>query len=163
MVVVRDPHIEKSNSVSPPALLADASYFLAPQEVTKKRCRATPPVLRLLAQPPARCPAFLAANGRFRTRSLRSLRHAEPETSVRGCDTRRRRRRGAVASSTVVFFDYRHLQLRGHPICLDGAEKRRAGRKKTRRMSERPQGSEFGASRPDRASQGTRRSLPGAF
>src|SRR6056297_2948863 len=29
---------------------------------------------------------------------------------------------------------------RRRPICLDGAEKRRAGRKKTRRMSERPKG-----------------------
>src|SRR6056297_2216833 len=77
MVVVRDPHIEKSNSVSPPALLADASYFLAPQEVTKKRCRATPPVLRLLAQPPARCPAFLATNGQFRTRFIRCALYAQ--------------------------------------------------------------------------------------
>ena len=45
---------------------------------------------------PAKCagsPAFLAANGRFRTRSLRSLRHAEPDCSVRCCDTRRHRGR----------------------------------------------------------------------
>jgi len=45
---------------------------------------------------PANCagsPAFLAANGRFRTRSLRSLRHAEPDFSVRCCDTRRHRGR----------------------------------------------------------------------
>src|SRR6056297_2831620 len=35
-----------SKAVSPPAAPALASDFLAPQEVTKKRCRATPPVLR---------------------------------------------------------------------------------------------------------------------
>src|SRR6056297_3399662 len=59
----------KSRSLQPnPPSAADASYFLGPQEVTKKRCRATSHVLRLLAQPPVRCPAFLATNGRFRTR-----------------------------------------------------------------------------------------------
>ena len=68
--------ILKSKAVSPPASLADASYFLAPQEVTKKRCRATPPVLRLLAQPPARFPARFGRAGVRRTRygRLRSRR-----------------------------------------------------------------------------------------
>ena len=31
----------REETVSPPAAPALASYFLAPQEVTKKRCRAT--------------------------------------------------------------------------------------------------------------------------
>src|SRR6056297_1781357 len=38
--------LRKSKAVSLPASPALASYFLAPQEVTKKRCRATPPALR---------------------------------------------------------------------------------------------------------------------
>src|SRR6056297_2080842 len=66
------------------------------------------------AGPSARSPAFLAANGRFRTRSLRSLRHAEPETSVRDCDTRRRRRWGAGSSRAEVGHD-KHQTLGGDP------------------------------------------------
>jgi len=129
----------ESKAVSPPAAPALASYFLAPQEVTKKRCRATPPILRLLTQPSARCPAFLATNGRFRTRSL-----AVAQTC--GTGLLRSRLRYSAASTAEggrvksVSRSYFHLALRGHPICLEGVEKRRAGRKKARRMSERPKG-----------------------
>ena len=112
----------KSKAVSPQASPAFASYDChdnrAPQEVTKKRCRATPPALRLLAQPPVRFPAFLATNGRLRTRSLRSLRHAEPDCpdrhDKRGCDTRRRRRRGAGSSRAEAGRDT-HPTFGGHP------------------------------------------------
>ena len=91
------------------------------------------------AGPAARFPAFLAANGRFRTRSLWSLRHAEPEYPVHSCDTRRRRRRGCGLITCGGHL--RHApNFRWPPICLDGAEKRRARRKKRRRMSERPKG-----------------------
>jgi len=85
-----------STAVSPPASPADASYFLAPQEVTKKRCRATPPVLRLLTQPPARSPARFGRAGVRRTRYGRFAPAAQTcggPFSGPPCNARRRRRR----------------------------------------------------------------------
>ena len=109
---------------------------------------------------PANCagsPAFLAPNGRFRTRSLRSLRHPEPDFPVRCCDTRRhrgrwggRRKLGGCRSVSSA---------RNEPApTVAAAEHCRAGRKKGRRMSERrerSERSEFGGPRPDRNAQGT--------
>jgi len=102
-------------------------------------------------------PAFLAPNGRFRTRSLWSLRHAEPECPVRCCDTRRHRGRWVDAERLVHVGAYPPSVP--SPPAVAAAEHCRAGRKKGRRMSERRERSdhsEFGGPRPDRNAQGTR-------
>jgi len=96
----------KSKAVSPLASRADASYFLAPQEVTKKRCRATPPALRLLAQPPARFPARFGRAGVRRTRFVRFALCAQTcggPFSGPPCNARRRRRRAADTERSEAF------------------------------------------------------------
>ena len=132
----------KSKAVSPPALPADASYFLAPQEVTKKRCRATPPVLRLLAQPPARCPARFGRAGVRRTRYGRFAPVAQTcggPFSGPPCNARRRRRRGAGSSRTEIYRDT-HPTFGGHPSASMAPSIAAANGGFRFRMSERPKG-----------------------
>ena|SRR6056297_1464518 len=109
---------------------------------------------------PAHCagsPAFLASNGRFRTRSLpvaqtcgtgilRSmLRYSAPSRQMGG-----HRTLGVVRKTPP--------KVSCPPPAVAAAEHCRAGRKTGRRMSERRERSdhsEFGGPRPDRNAQGT--------
>ena len=66
----------------------------------------------------------------------RSLRHAEPDFPAVRCDTRRRRRHWGSCHAGASCPN-RGANRRSCTGCVEAAEKRRTGRKKTRRMSER--------------------------
>jgi len=132
-----------STAVSPPASPADASYFLAPQEVTKKRCRATPPVLRLLTQPPARSPARFGRAGVRRTRYGRFAPAAQTcggPFSGPPCNARRRRRRGGRARNARRIRSDMHPTFGVHPSASMAPSIAAANGAFRFRMSERPKG-----------------------
>ena len=151
MVVVRDSHIEKSNSVSPPASLADATYFCGDKSRQNRSCREG---------------ARQTAPGPLRF----SQRTAGSELAPFGrSDMRNRKPPFAAAILGAIEADGWPPNIgcmserwalnvpRPHPA-VAAAEHCRAGRKKGRRMSERRERSdhsEFGGPRPDRNAQGT--------
>ena len=163
MVVVRDSHIEKSNSVSPPASLADATCFWCGKSRQNRSCREG---------------ARQTAPGPLRF----SHRTAGSELAPFGrSDMRNRKTPFAAAILGAIEADGRppivgvHVGEKArnvpcpHPA-VAAAEHCRAGRKKGRSMSERreqSERSEFGGPRPDRNAQGTgpkdRRRRPAAF
>jgi len=143
----RWPH-EKPKAVSPPASLADATCFWR----GKSRQKPLMPRRRPAAPGPLR---FSPRTAGSELAPLRSLRHAEPDFSVRGCDTRRHRGRG-VATEPGVHVGKHPPHVTCPPAAVAAAHCR-AGRKKGRRMSERREQShhsEFGGPRPDRNAQG---------
>src|SRR6056297_858087 len=86
---------ENSKAVSPPASLADATYFWCGKSRQNRSCRegarqTAPGALR-----------FSHRTAGSKLAPLLSLRHAEPETPVRCCDTRRHRGRGVAAERSV--------------------------------------------------------------
>ena len=133
----------RAKAVSPPASPADASHFLAPQEVTKKRCRATPPVLRLLTQPLARCPARFGRAGVRRTRFVRFALCAQTcggPFSGPPCNARRRRRRVAGTERSGAMFPTCTQAAAATPSASMAPSIAAANGGFRFRMSERPKG-----------------------